>query len=175
MTVVEVLVSLVIVTIGLIGLATVLPLSSRGVQTGNQLSTATLLAEQRLEQVRAAQWTAIPSVDCVGTSGATVTSWSFSSGRAPVPTGACFPAEFTDETPAGSEALDSPTRLPDPFSQYVRQVRIRPCDAPASDCGVVDPSLRLVTVRVASSIPGSARHAAPAASVVELTTLVARR
>lgn len=175
MTVVEVLVSLAIITIGLVGLATVLPLSSRGLQTGNQLSTATWLAEQRLEQVRAAQWTAIPAEDCVGTSGATVASWSFSSGSAPVPGPSCSPADFTDETPAGSAALDSPTRLPDPYSQYVRQVRIRPCDAPASDCGVVAPSLRMVTVRVASFVPGFARHATPAPSVVELTTLVARR
>jgi Tfp pilus assembly protein PilV len=175
MTVVEVLVSMVVITIGLVGLATVLPLSSRGVQTGNELSTATLLAEQRLEQVRAARWTAIPAVDCVGTSGVTAASWAFSGGSAPV-TGASCPTAFSDETEAGSSALESTTRLPDPYGRYSRQVRIRPCDAPASECGVFDPALRMVIVRVSSSAVGPAADTTGTPSpAVELTTLVARR
>jgi hypothetical protein len=170
MTVVEVLVSTAIVAIGLVGLAAMLPLSHRGVQAGNQLSTATLLAEQRLEQVRGARWTASPAVDCLGTSGATEATWAYSGGSAPVAGPPCSPASFADETAEEAVAPESPTRLPDPYGRYIRQVRIRPCDAPLSDCGVLDPALRMVTVRVSSALAG-----APAPPVVELITLVARR
>jgi Tfp pilus assembly protein PilV len=171
MTLAEVLVSVAVVAIGLVGLATVLPLSARGVQVGAELSTATLLAEQRLEQVRAARWTATPPVDCVGTSGATTESWSFSGGSAPVAEASC-PLAFTDETDEGALAADRPASLPDPYRRYSRQVRIRPCDAPASNCGVVDPGLRMVTVRVSAPAVDAAATRPP---VVELTTLVARR
>lgn len=164
---VEVLVCVAVITIGLVGLATVLPLSSRGLQTGAQLSTATLLAEQRLEQVRAARWSAVPAVDCLGLSGASAASWSFSDGSAPVPEAGCSPA-FADETEGG----DPPARLPDPYARYSRQVRVRPCDVPAANCSVVDPGLRMVIVRVSAPAVGPAATRPP---VVELTTLVARQ
>ena len=68
MTVAEILVALVIISIGLLGLASVVPISSYGIQEGNQMSTAAFLAEQRLEQVKTAVWEAQPAVDCLGVS-----------------------------------------------------------------------------------------------------------
>lgn len=68
LSVVEVLVATVIIGIGLVGLMVVVPISSYGIQEGNQLSIATFLAEQRLEQVRNAPWGLTPANDCVGRS-----------------------------------------------------------------------------------------------------------
>src|SRR5688572_17148749 len=67
LTLAEILVAVAILGIGLVGLAVVVPIASYGVQEGSQLSTATFLAEQRLEQIRNAPWTGTPANDCVGT------------------------------------------------------------------------------------------------------------
>ena len=63
MTLAEVLVALPIITIGLLALLSAIPLSTYATQDGRQTSTATFLANQRLEQVRNAQWTATCHVD----------------------------------------------------------------------------------------------------------------
>ena len=63
MTLAEVLVALPIITIGLLALLSAIPLSTYATQEGSQTSTATFLANQRLEQVRNAQWTALCQVD----------------------------------------------------------------------------------------------------------------
>ncbi len=75
MTLAESLVALVIIGIGLVGLASVVPLSSWGIQEGNQMTTSVFLAEQRLEQVKGMRWTAadagtgLVANDCLGSSG----------------------------------------------------------------------------------------------------------
>src|SRR5262245_35763625 len=56
MTLVEVLLALVIIGVGLVALAAAIPIAVIGVHTGNQQSTATFLANQRLEQVRNTPW-----------------------------------------------------------------------------------------------------------------------
>src|SRR5688572_32005011 len=67
LTLAEILVATVVISIGLVGLAVVIPLSSYGVHEGNAMSTATFLAEQRLEEVRNASWTTTPAAnDCLG-------------------------------------------------------------------------------------------------------------
>src|SRR5207245_9563011 len=48
----EVLVAAVIITLALVALASVVPIAGYAVQDGNQMSTATFLAEQQLEQPR---------------------------------------------------------------------------------------------------------------------------
>ena len=63
MTLAEVLVALPIITIGLLALLSAIPLSTYATQEGRQTSTATFLANQRLEQVRNASWTAACQVD----------------------------------------------------------------------------------------------------------------
>ncbi len=63
MTLAEILIAVVIIGVGLVALSSAIPLAAYGIQEGNQLSTATFLANQRLEQMRNAQWTACPEVD----------------------------------------------------------------------------------------------------------------
>ena len=58
LTLAEILVALAVLGLGLVGLAVVIPVSSYGVQEGNQLSTAAFLAEQMVERTRAVAWTA---------------------------------------------------------------------------------------------------------------------
>jgi prepilin-type N-terminal cleavage/methylation domain-containing protein len=175
-TLVEILIALTIISIGLVGLAAVVPISSYGLQEGSQVSTSTFLAEQRIEQLKAAAWTNFPAVDCLGTSGSSSSSWSFSGGTAPTPGGACVPTSFADETPAGSATATPPTKLSDPYGGYTRQVRIRPCDAAGAGCGIADPALRLVTVRVSYRPLQPVGGVAPTSSkFVELAILLAKR
>ena len=70
MTLAEVMVALPIITIGLLALLSAIPLSTYATQEGRQTSTATFLANQRLEQVRNARWSATCQVD--GTTGLVV-------------------------------------------------------------------------------------------------------
>jgi prepilin-type N-terminal cleavage/methylation domain-containing protein len=65
MTLAEVLVALPIITIGLLALLSAIPISTYATKDGSQTSTATFLANQRLEQVRNAQWSAVCHVDPV--------------------------------------------------------------------------------------------------------------
>jgi len=70
MTLAEVLVALPIITIGLLALLSAIPLSTYATQEGSQTSTATFLANQRLDQVRNARWMATcpPTPDDLGVS-----------------------------------------------------------------------------------------------------------
>jgi prepilin-type N-terminal cleavage/methylation domain-containing protein len=175
-TLVEILIALAIIGVGLVGVAAVVPISSYGLQEGNQVSTATFLVEQRIEQLKAAAWTASPGVDCLGTSGTSSSSWSFSGGTAPAPGGTCNPTSFADETPTGSTTATPPTKLSDPYGGYTRQVRIRPCDAGGAGCGIVDPALRLATVRVSyTPLQAVGGVATTSSKFVELTMLLAQR
>lgn len=128
MSLAEILVACVIIAIGLVGLLSAVPTASYGIQEGVQLSTATFLANQRLEQVRNAQWVATPANDCLG----------ISAGAAPA-SGSCNGAAvttFLDESPMAA-----------PYAGYTRTVRITDCAA--SNCGgITDAELRQVTVTV---------------------------
>jgi type II secretory pathway pseudopilin PulG len=170
MTLTEILVALGIISIGLVGLASVMPISSYGIQQGNQVSTATFLAEQRLEQLKAAQWTWNPTtgaVDCLGVSGANASNWSFSGGTPPGNFTAGCP-NFDDETPSSNA-------LPTPYTTYTRQARIQPCDAAGSGCGVSDATIRLVTVRASYTPLQGIGGVATTQEFVELSMLIARR
>ncbi len=171
MTLTEILVALVIISIGLVGLASVMPISSYGIQEGNQRSTATFLAEQRLEQLKAAQWTWNPTtgtVDCLGASGNNTSTWTFSGGNPPGNFSSCAWANFNDETPSSNP-------LPTPYTDYTRQARIQPCDAAGSACGVSDATIRLVTVRASYTPLQGIGGVATAQEFVELSMLIARR
>ena len=63
LTLVEILIALVVISVGLVGIAIVVPVSSEAIQQGGQLSRATFLAEQTIEQARLATWTSAPRVD----------------------------------------------------------------------------------------------------------------
>ena len=137
LTLVEILIALVVISVGLIGIAIVVPVSSEAIQQGGQLSRATFLAEQTLEQARTATWTATPAVDCLGVS---------SGAAPPTPTGAgCHGtsvSRFPDEPAVGGDRT------------YRRTLRVADCSvAPCG--GVTDAALRLVTVVVTYRTPGA--------------------
>jgi type II secretory pathway pseudopilin PulG len=152
-TLAEVLVAVGILGLGLAALMGVVPVASYAVQEGNQTSTATFLAQQRLEQVRNAAWTSAD--DCVGLS-ANATSPPAPSG------GACA----TNPTFADEAAVPG-------FAQYARSVRITDCGV--TPCGLVTHSaMRLVTVTVTYR-PISAAGGSSANTSVTLEWLIAQR
>src|SRR6266581_1050095 len=130
MSLAEILVACVIIAIGLVGLLSAVPTASFGVQEGRQLSTATFLANQRLEQVRNAQWVQCPATDTLGASASATVA----------PTNLAALTTFPDETPVAA-----------PYGDYSRTVRITDTQ-PADPCvlGVGGPNvgLRQVVVTV---------------------------
>jgi hypothetical protein len=137
----------------------VVPVASYAVQEGNQTSTATYLAQQRLEQVRNATWTA--TTDCVGLSAAPT------SAPTPSPAGTC-----------GAPGVTFPDEATLPgFTQYARSVRISDCGdvLNLAACGnVTSSAVRLVRVSVTYR-PTSAAGVSNANTTVTLEWLVAQR
>lgn len=154
LTLPEVLAALAVLSVGLVALASVIPVASSALQEGGQLTTATFLANQRLEQLRGARWTAVPNVDELGLSPA--------ADLPPVtPAGVAFP----DEDPVAG-----------PYAGFSRSVRVSDCAAPAGCAGVQSDDLRQVTVTVRyrpSSGAGGMASGATKAAVV--TLYVAKR
>jgi type II secretory pathway pseudopilin PulG len=125
MTVVEVLLAVFILSVGLIALASVMPLSTTHIQQSSLKTNAVFLAQERLEQVKNTRWTAIPVVDNLGGVG--------SNGSAAV-------ATFPDD---GYNTIAQ-------YPFHRRSVRIRDCGI-INGCGtpaVQDSNLRQVTVSV---------------------------
>jgi prepilin-type N-terminal cleavage/methylation domain-containing protein len=156
LTLAEILVALVIIGLGLVGLAVVIPVSSYGMQDGNQLSTATFLGEQMVERARAAAWTATPATDCLGVS---------TGDAAPVPTGATCNGLATTQFPDEPAVAGYPA--------YSRRVRVRDCGV--TPCaGVTNAGMRFVTVLVAyRGLTASGQSAVD--KVVSLEWLVAQK
>jgi prepilin-type N-terminal cleavage/methylation domain-containing protein len=157
LTLVEILVAVAIIGVAVAGLGIVVPVSLYGVREGNQLSTATFLAEQVLERARAAAWTATPPVDCLGVS---------SGDAAPVPAGATCPGgmatAFADE--------DAVTGHP----QYRRTVRVASC-ATTPCAGVTAAGMRLVEVSVSYTPLTGAGGVSPGPKAVRLAWLVSQK
>ena len=154
MTLPEVLAAAALVSVGLIALASAIPLAAYGIQEGNQLSTATFLANQRMEQVRSRSWNTSPAIDNLGSSVSTST--------APQSGGA---TTFPDESPLAA-----------PYAGYTRTVRIRDCSLAGGCSGVQDAGLRQVTVTVSyRPMTGVGQAPAGVGKSAVLTTLVARR
>jgi prepilin-type N-terminal cleavage/methylation domain-containing protein len=126
LTLIEVMIAAGVIAIGLSALLAAVPFAAFGTREGFQLSTATFLANERLEQVRNARWESTPRpLDDLGvSSGAT---------SAPARTGMIT---FPDEA-----------ALPAPHEQYGRVVRIADCGAGACS-GIARNDLRQVTVTV---------------------------
>ncbi len=164
-TLAEVLVAVAVLAVALAALAAAIPTAAYGIQEGAQLSTATFLAEQRMEQVRNATWQkpqpappAIPTLPGIDTVG-------LSPSRAAAPVSALGVVTFPDE-PA----------LPTPYSSYWRAVRITACDAPAGCGGVLDRGLRQVTVTVGyPPITAAGQPASGTSKSISLTMYVAER
>jgi hypothetical protein len=152
LTLVEVALAAGIIAVGIAGLLATVPLSAYGIHEGAQLSTATFLAGQRLEQVRMAAWTATPPRDDLGVSP--------SPGH---PARADGVTRFPDESPVAG-----------PYGQYVRRVRVVDCGADAGCGGIVGEGLRQVTVTV-SYTPLTGVGVSPASKSAVLSLLLARR
>lgn len=149
---VEVLAAVAVVAIGLSALISALPVASAAVSEGARLSTATFLVGARLEEVRAAPWSAAPPVDRLGVSAAPLS-----------------PPESGGATTFADEAA-----LPDPYAGYSRQVRILDCGPPPGCGAVISGRLRQVTVTVAYR-PVTSSGPAALDKTVSVTTLVAQR
>ena len=153
-TMVEILVALGLIGFGLAGLLAAVPVAMSSVQAGSVLSRATFLANQRLEQVRNAAWTATPANDCLGVSSPATAA------HASATCNGVNTVTFPDETNLNNWSYD-------------RSVRVINCGV-APGCGtapnnITDPAIRLVTVTVTYT-PGTT-----ATSSLQLTLLVAQR
>jgi type IV pilus assembly protein PilV len=154
LTLAEVLVALAVIGIGLVGLAIVIPVSTDGVAEAGQRSTATFLAEQGLERVRAAAWSAEPAIDCLGRS---------AGDTAPTLDASC-------PGPAAAGGIDEASVEGHPG--YQRVVRISNCGTARACAGVLDDGLRHVEVTVRY---GARRNDGLGSRTVSLEALVARR
>src|SRR4026208_336746 len=107
MTLPEILAAVVVIMVALVALASAIPISAYGIQEGSQLTTATFLAHQPMEQVKQRQWS--EAQDEVG--------FSASSTAAPDIGGT---TTFPDENPVAA-----------PYTQVTRPGRITRCGAGA--------------------------------------------
>jgi len=169
LTLVEVLVAAAIIGIGLVGLLTVVPVSSFGVREGNNLTTATFLANQKMEELKNAVWQQIPANDCIGLSAAngnvapTSNTCTRTNPTACNSGAACTTA--SDETPVAG------------YNGYNRTVRIVDCSTVAGGCGGVnDANFRRVTVTVTyHAITGAGSGSAGSTKPTVLTLNLGRR
>ena len=127
MTLAEIIIAVAIIGGGLVALSAAIPLAGYGIHEGGHLSTATFLANERLEQVRNTRWElGPPAVDNLGVSA--------SAGAAPVSGGV---TTFPDENPIAA-----------PYSEYSRSVRVTDCGVGAGCSGIVSADMRQVMVTV---------------------------
>jgi prepilin-type N-terminal cleavage/methylation domain-containing protein len=147
-TLAEILVASVIIAVGIVALGMVMPLSGFGIQQGNQMSTATFLAEQRLEQVRNATWTGalypspLPAgwtapVDCLGTS----------AGNSAPSTTTCTVAPCVNGTACTTFADEASNAIAG-FAGYSRTVRVTDCGVGAG-CGAAPNAIVSANARMA--------------------------
>jgi hypothetical protein len=74
MTLAEVIVAAAVIMVGLVALIGAMPLGTSQIGEANLKTTATFLAQQRLEQIKNAKWTTVPAVDGLGGSGSAGTA-----------------------------------------------------------------------------------------------------
>jgi len=137
MTLVEILLAVFIISVGLVALSSAIPLAAYGIQEGNQLSTATFLANQRMEQVRNAQWQAAQPPAPATAIVAAIDQLGVSASSTSAPVGDSGVTTFADETPLAA-----------PYAGYSRSVRITDCGSGGGCDGAVYANLRQVTVTV---------------------------
>jgi len=163
LTLAEVVTAALIIGIGLTGLMIVVPISSSGLAEGNQLTTATFLAEERLEHVKNAPWMASPDNDCVGIG-------STAAPRVPL-TKSCTNGATT--LAAGDVTFADESSMAAPYTGYSRTVRIDDCAATLC-AGITTAGMRQVTITI-SYRPLTTAGIAASSKSVTLTMLVAQR
>ena len=160
-TLAEVIVTLGVITIGLLALISAMPRSTSAIGESNRKTTATFLAQQRLEQIKNAQWTAVtPCPGVASPAGCDGVGGAGSDGTASV-------AAWPDETPIAS------------YTGFQRQVRVCDCAAGACNgpCGIVatDQVRRIAVTVTLSGIAGTGQFTSANPESVTLVTLVAQR
>jgi prepilin-type N-terminal cleavage/methylation domain-containing protein len=162
MSLAEVLVASSVVGVGLSGLLSAVPLAGYGIHEGQSLSTATFLANQRLEEVRNAQWTTAPA--CPGPPNPDTLGVSASAGVAPAST--CGGATtFPDETPMAT-----------PYAGYTRTVRITDCGVGPGCGGIVNSGMRQIVVSVSyTPVTGTGQAAAGTTKAATVSLIMAQR
>jgi len=167
MTVAEVLIALGVITVGLLALVATMPLSTSTIAESNLKTTATFLAQQRLEQIKNAQWDT--AVDCLGGAGV--------DGTAAV-SSVCGNAERWPDEAYNSIVIASGASNAN-YPRFRRAVRIADCSVVSCSgipTGTVSANtLRQVTVTV-SFLPltGPGTLSASEESV-QVVTLITRR
>ena len=165
-TVVEILLATAVISVALVGVLAAVPVAMFGVQEGKQLSTATFLAEQRLEQVRNAAWTAAAGGDCLGISASVTVSPT-------IPVGATCNSGAGVLNAGTVTFPDESTTQINGFNGYSRTVRVTNCGVAPGCAGITDPTLRLVTATVTYT-PSSGRGGSPTQKSAVVTLMVAR-
>jgi hypothetical protein len=161
----EVMIAMGIIGVGLWALSAAIPLAAYGIHEGSHLSTATFLANQRLEQVRNATWEdGPPCLDKLGVSA--------SSTAAPVESCGGGGTTFPDENPV----VPVPPAALNPYADYTRVVRITSCGVGAGCNLIVDNDLRQVDVTVTyRPMTGIGVSATGTAKATTVTMYVAKR
>jgi prepilin-type N-terminal cleavage/methylation domain-containing protein len=153
-TAAELLAASVVIGIALLALLRTIPISAYGIQEGSQQSTAVFLANERMEQVKNAQWWAAPSPDTLGLSASATV--------APVSAGV---TTFPDENPMAA-----------PYAGYTRQVRISDCNVAPGCGGLQKPDMRQATVTVSyAPMTGVGGPAAGATKSVLVTLIISEK
>jgi prepilin-type N-terminal cleavage/methylation domain-containing protein len=173
MTLAEVLVALPIITIGLLALLSAIPISTYATADGSQTSTATFLANQRLEQVRNTQWSATCQVDpatglVIPGAATVIDKVGVSASSTVAPKDPAAVVTFADENPVAA-----------PYTRYSRQVRITGV-ATTPTCtaaGIMSATgVRTVTVTVAYTPPSATgSNAVSGTRPVSVTMQIAQR
>lgn len=140
-TLAEVLIAAVIITLALVALASVVPIAGYAVQDGNQMSTATFLAEQQLEQAKNLPWVGSPANDCLGASASSTAAPTVPAG------GTCINGATTINAGGAITWLADESAVTN-FPAYARTVRITDCSTGGGCVGITDSHMRLVTVTV---------------------------
>jgi Tfp pilus assembly protein PilV len=174
MTLAEILVALPIITIGLLALLSAIPLATYATQDGSQTSTATFLANQRLEQVRNAQWSAQCQVDA--TTGLVIPGAAVVTDKVGVSSPSTVAPK--DSTAAVTFADESPVAAP--YTRYSRQVRITDTFAAAPVCdaagNMTGTGMRTVTVTVTyTPLSATGKNAVSGARSVNVAMRIAQR
>ena len=165
----EVLLAAFLITVGFVTLLSVIPYSSASVQSGNQTSTATFLANQKLEEAKHIPWTATPDNDCLGTG--LNAAPTVPAGKTCTLGGVVINAGGALPWAADQDAAAIPN-----FRGYSRTVRITDCTAVGSCfAGIGDAGMRLVTVSVTYTPGVSVNSTAVSAKTVRVSMLVAQR
>jgi prepilin-type N-terminal cleavage/methylation domain-containing protein len=166
----EVLLAALIITIAFATLLSVIPYSSASVQSGNQISTATFLANQKLEEAKSVPWGTAPANDCLGLSANATSAPTVPAGQTCTLNGVVVAAGA-----ALPWAADQNSTAITNFNGYSRNVRITDCSAVGSCfAGFGDAGMRRVTVSVTFQ-PMTVSSTAAAAKTVTVTMVVAQR